>query len=362
MPRAGRPSLALDEFTRIIEAPDPVVYLRSKVDPSNPWFEAEHLEFKSFPWKDFKDPMQGCDPKNLKDPAKDFIKETWSQALSGFANTSGGVLIWGIHAKKNENGIDAAETYQLVPSPGALTTRLMELNHQATDPPVIGVDIRSYPDPTEAGKGFVVCYVPESLYAPHRAEHSGQRFYTRALDDFVVAPVSTLRRLFYPQSQPWLEITTTLEYIREGSGLDSRMMMRCGGIIRNSGSATARNIHVGLSPNRMFWKENVTVWPSNPWRRIDSPAYEFAFAHHGDLHPGFSSTLFFISEWGVRQEPRIVENSVRMYMPRFDEISISFSIFAENFEPKLTRVSFSELEFTGETKKLEKTGPLEDLR
>ena len=63
----------------------------------------------------------------------------------------------------------------------------MELHHQATDPPVLNVEIESYPDPGASGAGFVVCLVPESPFRPHRAEHvTNKPYYIRAGDDFVI--------------------------------------------------------------------------------------------------------------------------------------------------------------------------------
>ncbi|WP_406699173.1 ATP-binding protein [Singulisphaera sp. Ch08] len=118
-------SLARDLFDRIVNG-DSLAILRAMVEGEPRAVESEWLEFKAFPWNDFLDPMKGYDPKNLKEKKKDFIKETWSQVLSAFANTQGGVLIWGIHAAKRD-GVDEAFSFQLVPNPKALATRLMEL-------------------------------------------------------------------------------------------------------------------------------------------------------------------------------------------------------------------------------------------
>src|SRR5208337_179338 len=129
--------------------------------------------------------MKGCEPKNLKPGAVDFIKETWSKALSAFANSAGGVLIWGIHAAKKD-GVDEAQSFRLVPNPKALATRLMTLHHEATDPPLTGVRVEPFTDPTEGRKGFVVCLIPQGDFVPYRAEHSDRQYYIRVGDDSII--------------------------------------------------------------------------------------------------------------------------------------------------------------------------------
>src|SRR4051812_21932724 len=80
-------------------------------------------------WLDFRDGAH----LNLDKPD---VQRIWSNALSGFANVGGGVLIWGIKSKKSSEGIEGAGELSLVTEPLKLRTKLMELHHQSTDPPV----------------------------------------------------------------------------------------------------------------------------------------------------------------------------------------------------------------------------------
>jgi hypothetical protein len=73
-------------------------------------------------WLDFKD------GEHLDD---NDVKKLWSKALSGFANVGGGVLVWGIEARRDKSGVDAANRLSLVADPAALRSRLMQLHHQA---------------------------------------------------------------------------------------------------------------------------------------------------------------------------------------------------------------------------------------
>jgi hypothetical protein len=89
------PSLAEELFEKIKGHTDPVAFLKAMADPASPpTFESDYLDFKARPEPD---------PKNAK------LKEIWYEALSGFANSGGGVLVWGIDARKDPaTGIDVS--------------------------------------------------------------------------------------------------------------------------------------------------------------------------------------------------------------------------------------------------------------
>lgn len=92
-------------------------------------------------WLDFK--------TQAKHPNDD--KSTWSEAISGFANNQGGVLIWGVDARKDSaSGIDAANALVPIKSVDVFQSRLRELTHVATEPPLPGIIVKSMYDESEA--------------------------------------------------------------------------------------------------------------------------------------------------------------------------------------------------------------------
>jgi hypothetical protein len=356
MPEPFAPSLARDLFDRILEG-DSVAILHAMVETEKT-HEREWLEFKSFPWDDFKDPMKGCGRTNLKDQKKDLIKRTWSETLSAFANTDGGVLIWGIHAHKNADGIDAAHSFQLVPSPSALRSRLDELLHDAADPPVPGVRIEAFEDPNEGGMGFVVCFVPASPYAPHRAEHADKNYYMRWGSSTAPPSVSVLRRLFYPRHQPVLSVRTQLSYIKEGQPPNRVVLLRCHAEVENLGNATAKNIHIGFN-----WDAGakIDVLASPPWLKQQSRRYQHAFVSATSLHPGFSYKIMFSSDWRVSSRVDRTSDGTQLLVPVFDPISFQYFLFAEDYEPHVSRVAFSRDDFSTEKTVVERVGEMAKL-
>jgi predicted HTH transcriptional regulator len=105
------PSIARDFFDRIVNATDPIATIRALVNTVAPVFETDWLEFKT----EHQDPKQR-DRKG---------GQTWSESLGAFANNQGGVLVWGIDARKTQVGgasIGAAIAHKPVENPLALKT------------------------------------------------------------------------------------------------------------------------------------------------------------------------------------------------------------------------------------------------
>lgn len=181
-------------FEKIISDSNPYQLICNLVSTSPSTSETEWLEFKS---------GDGLD--------ETFIKKTWSKCLSAFANTSGGVLIFGLKCSKNSiTSLDEVYDLALCKDAFKIEMVLKELHHQATSPPVLGVEIKVYTEDKQPGKpGFVVVYIPESINRPHRAEYgehkTDRRYWIRAGDSNVECSVSHLRLLFDPRSQPRLE-------------------------------------------------------------------------------------------------------------------------------------------------------------
>jgi hypothetical protein len=275
-----QPSLALDFFERIKSHaghPDSLPAVRALVNRSQPVFEAEHLDFKA-------GSRGGPTPGPLPDAD---IKKIWSEALAGFATTSGGVLIWGIDARKiRGSDVDAAVGFRLVPDPHALRSRLQELHHEATDPPVPGVEYLPIPDPSEGGQGFLVCFIPESEYKPHRVEFGGKRWVIRAGDSFVDTPVPVLRSLFFPHRQSYVILVVSfLDKLQ----MPDKVRLHYEVQVYNEGPATLDNLSVSV---RRFSKLEIQAphgWGSRSGDRIhvNYPRQ----VHPGQLIDFFKMTL-----------------------------------------------------------------------
>lgn len=167
------------------------------------------------------------------------VKRNWSKALSAFANTDGGLVLWGISAP--QSGPRQAKP---VDDPAGLRQRLEQFLPGATEPPVQGVAFLHVEDPKHRPRGYLICHVPSSPWKPHEATHSGKHYYVRAGDRSVPAPRELLRRMFHPGNECRLTITSQLH---EGT---VRMSGPGGGIrniaitiwMHNRGETTAHDV------------------------------------------------------------------------------------------------------------------------
>lgn len=139
MPIVKSSAKAFFEF--INSKPDPFAFLSSipdSIDSDSPFSEEEWLDFKG-------------SPQNERD-----ARSIWSKALSGFANITEGLIVWGMDARKTKpRGIDAACGLKLLFDPAAFESRLRDWVRDATNPPVMGVEYRSYPDRLAKGSSSV---------------------------------------------------------------------------------------------------------------------------------------------------------------------------------------------------------------
>ena len=107
-------------------------------------------------------------------------KKNLACALSGFANSSGGLIVWGVDARKNADGIDCAMELKPIDHVAQLIGRLNSLTGEAVDPSVDQVRHRAIE--TKRGCGFALSLVPESETGPHMAKLGENRYYKRIGD------------------------------------------------------------------------------------------------------------------------------------------------------------------------------------
>lgn len=310
----NQPSQAKEFFNRVKQEGN--TFLESLVNSTPPTFETDWLDFK------------GAEKLEIK---SNDIKKIWSKALSGFANTGGGVLVWGIDARKDkETQIDCAGALSLVDSPLTLQSRLIELHSQSTNPPVSDVEYWA----SSKENGFLVCYIPESPFKPVRSEANGNQYFIRAGDSFQVPSVSLLRSLFHPEYQAFLEMELFVYHDRE----QVRNVVR--GLIHNIGSATAKNCMVTVEtniPSRYLSAEEGINWASMAHPINNNRLASRAILSRIPLHPGtqdYCFELFITPDFLFFAEEKTIKFKIKMYSennnPLFTEIAVS----PDDFEDK----------------------------
>jgi len=163
---------------------------------------------------------------NKSDLSNKDDKRNYARVISGFANSNGGITVWGVDCRKNEEGIDCASKIHEIDNIDLLHTRMIEFTGVATNPIVDGVTHKKIY--TVAPKGMIVTLVPESEAGPHMAKLSEARYFKRSGGSFYKMEHFDIADMFAKRRRPLL----SLDYIAKAK---HRITIR----IRNDGRGTA---------------------------------------------------------------------------------------------------------------------------
>ena len=189
-------------------------------------FVAEHqeehlaLEFKTLGSSEIK---SGSDKRHL------------AEALSGFANSAGGVVVWGIATQKNAAGQDAADAFVPVSNPALLVNRLAEFTALYVTPFVPGVRHRYFERPD--GTGFAATYVPASDAGPHMALVGLDRYFKRGPLGFYAMQHFDIADMFGRRQRPILRLELSEPHL--GSSGNGQSEVRIVVSLINDGRASA---------------------------------------------------------------------------------------------------------------------------
>lgn len=175
----------LDFFTALVTEADLVRLVDERVP------ESIHLEFKT-----------KKHPSNASLDESDSFQ--FSKALSGFANSDGGILIWGVATDAEER---ASELRPIAAATDFLS-RLKKSLLDAVQPSIDGVRLESIATASDQGKGYVKCLVPASQRAPHRAMLAKREYYKRSTEGFYRLEHFDLEDMFGRRPKPVLELRT----------------------------------------------------------------------------------------------------------------------------------------------------------
>ena len=94
-----------------------------------------------------------------------FDLEMLARAMSGFANSQGGIVVWGVFVKKDDNGNGSATRKHPIKDLNGFMEFLNEATETVVSPAISGVKHRMIEEASNVG--FAATYVPSSLNAPH---------------------------------------------------------------------------------------------------------------------------------------------------------------------------------------------------
>ncbi|WP_187273042.1 ATP-binding protein [Methylobacterium sp. WL69] len=160
----------------------------------------------------------------LRGTFEDEDRKVFGKALSALANSAGGLLVYGITAKKGADDIDCAQAPAV---PIAEIERFKsEAIRAAGDllmPRYDGISIDHIPTVADPTSGYLLIYVERSDRRPHRCEAKGEKqYYKRAGDSSFAMEHYDIEDAFSRTKNP----TISVEYILHGGGVSGPVIYK----------------------------------------------------------------------------------------------------------------------------------------
>lgn len=217
-------------------------------------------------------------------------RRSFARALSGFANSSGGLVVWGIDARKNSDGVDCAVGFKEIDRVPKLVARLNQLTGEAAEPTVPGVLHRAIVSADR--RGFAVTLVPESDRGPHMAKLGLDHYYKRSGDSFYRMEHFDIADMFTRRRRPRLVVTATVR------GFNEQAAVQIG--LRNEGRASAKSAYLAIqcpppfSRSRWGLDGNGLEGMQNTRSMVGTYSWAYEGGSGWVLHPGVSREILLL--------------------------------------------------------------------
>ncbi|MDP2606990.1 MAG: ATP-binding protein [Deltaproteobacteria bacterium] len=166
-----------------------------------------------------------------------------AKAISGFGNSEGGVIVWGVDASPDIDDADVAKARKPIYNVARFLSWLEGAVSGRTVPPHIGV--QNHAIDIGSGNGFVATLIPKSERVPHQAIPK-EKYYMRAGSTFKPVPHGVLAGMFGRRPQPILfeEYTSKAVKVTKAKGIRPDVIdVTLGFKIWNRGPVMARDLY-----------------------------------------------------------------------------------------------------------------------
>ncbi len=165
-----------------------------------------------------------------------------AKAISGFGNSEGGVIVWGLDCSKDVVGADVVKAKCPIFDVKKFASWIEGAVSGSTIPPHSGV-LNDVVKTNEEDHGYVITYIPKSENVPHQTVKD-LRYYIRAGSSFSPTPHQVLAGMFGRRPQP--TITHSFPVGRAQVVMDA-VSFTAGFLVRNAGPGIARDLFVSCN-------------------------------------------------------------------------------------------------------------------
>lgn len=235
---------------------------------------------------------------NKKGNLADSDKKVYAIALSGFANSGGGVIVWGVLCKPAIGaGRDVVQEFFPIEKVADIKYDLHRLEPTMTDPAISGILHEIIIDPPGSKSGYIATFIPQIDGFPIMAiGEDTHRFYHRTSHSFTHMSHWMLASRFSKMPEPEL----ILDWRIAGNLAGKRYIdvMIC-----NSGRKIAKDVGVVLNLSKVQDFET-SLGDSKDWfdRKLDNSLFEGSIKIGKMIHVNSFAPVLRLT-YGIGNEP-----------------------------------------------------------
>ncbi|MDD4201998.1 MAG: ATP-binding protein [Candidatus Omnitrophica bacterium] len=252
-------------------------------------------------------------------------RKNLAKAISGFANSEGGVVVWGVDCSKdNYSGYDVARAKMPIEDVDKFVAFLEGAVSGCTIPAHNKIENHGIKQKGR-NSGFVITLVPKSPGAPHQAVYK-YYYYMRAGSNFLPVTHSILAGMF--GKRPYPHIVPIYDYyppqIKRSRTKDHEIIIKICFTVNNNGVGIAHDIFINIDiatlpgPNCKAWYD---VIDKNIWM----------------AHLDYGHKLGVICKNEFRLAPKGVSRAIVLNLslkpPFTDKLKIESDLGSEGAEP-----------------------------
>ncbi|MGE3332057.1 MAG: RNA-binding domain-containing protein [Rhodospirillaceae bacterium] len=168
-------------------------------------------------------------------------QKNYSKAISGFANSAGGVIIWGMECRPDPDRGDVPSRKVPIENPERFKSLLESASAGLTFPAYGSARHECIIDPN--GGGYVVTLIPEGTTPPYQTIRES-RYYMRAGSNFLPVPHAVLSGMFGRKPQPQMDFMFVRGHVTKD--IKDRVSTSLGLVLVNFGRGIAEDVYLNV--------------------------------------------------------------------------------------------------------------------
>lgn len=250
------------------------------------------------------------------------LKQQLAEAVSGFANTGGGIIIWGVSTTRhNHSGLDILTQIEELGSINNFKIQIDLATASTLEPQIISCESKILKENSKNTKGIIITFVPPTSGDPIRSNIDG-KFYIRVRDAFNEMPYETIKRMFAGTSGPDLLALFDAKLVK----LEQDSSWKIPIVLSNKSSAAAKNVEVSIIIVNKSSCDNISAK---------------SFSDQSEINPGSKIFMGDIKRPIFRgQDILATELIVKMKKTKFSKrkLELVINIFADNMRAKMYEI------------------------